>query len=123
MFRVLTATLLAALILSSAAEARAGRGFGGFRKSSPAPQTKSVAPAAAANASPNRGSANVVVPVPILRREARPPASAAAVGAPLGLAAPSRPVSAAAPVGSEPAAAPRPWCESGKVVGGLCLLN
>src|SRR5687768_15685609 len=44
MFRVLTATLLAALILSSAAEARAGRGFGGFRKSSPAPQTKSVAP-------------------------------------------------------------------------------
>jgi hypothetical protein len=125
MIRLSTAVLLlGALVLSSAAEARGGRSFGGFRKSSPAPQAKAVAPAASATAAPTRGNVNVFVPVPVRRRESQRTAGDKGSGAaPLGVATPILPASASAPGLPAPSAAPRPWCESGHVVGGLCLLN
>jgi hypothetical protein len=86
-----------------------------------------VLPGEAARAVPTRGRLNVVVPVPIRRAEPPPAfnnaAASAAAAQPLGLATPARPVSAGGPALFEPSAAPRPWCENGNVVGGLCLLN
>jgi hypothetical protein len=129
MLRFSVVTLfLGALALSSAAEARAGRSFGGLGRSSAVPrQIKSVLPGEAARAVPARGRLNVVVPVPIRRGEPPPAfdnaAASAAAAQPLGLAAPARPVRAGGPALFEPSAAPRPWCENGNVVGGLCLLN
>jgi hypothetical protein len=125
MLRLSVVALVGAVALSSAAEARAGRGFSGFRKASPAPQARAAAPAQAAKPA-SGGSVNVFVPVPIRRGEARVGEAGGSRAAPRALAAPVLPAATTAtavPALAEPAAAPRPWCEGGSVVGGLCLLN
>src|SRR5215207_2935198 len=75
MLRFSVVTLfLGALVMSLAAEARAGRGIGSvLRKSCAVPtQVKTVPPGDAAKAVSTRGNVNVVAPVPIRRGEPRP---------------------------------------------------
>src|SRR5215207_5748177 len=81
MLRFSVVTLfLGALVMSLAAEARAGRGIGSvLRKSRAVPtQVKTVPPGDAAKAASTRGNVNVVAPVPIRRGEPRPAVNDAA---------------------------------------------
>ena len=123
----LTLLAAAALIAPSLAEARAGRGFGGFRKSTSTAPVARATPTDAAKPADTGRSFNAVVPVPIWRgsRSQASGASAAPAqaAAPLSGAAPPRSTNSAAPALSQPSAAARPWCETGKVVSGLCVLN
>ena len=107
---VLAALSCALIASATVAEARGGRGFG-FRIGGARTVAVPARPAA-----PARPGAVVLVGTrPAQARSSEDPAkpAPAATFAAAAAAAPS----------PRPEAPPRPWCEGGKVLGGLCVLN